>query len=96
MPFVVIARFRAKSGMEDRLEAVLQALVAPTRIEKGCLHYELVQRQDDPCQFTFYEKWEDEASLMAHAQAPHLVKARAERADLLDGPHDVSRWDVVA
>ena len=33
---------------------------------------------------------------MAHAQAPHVVRARAERADLLDGPHDVSRWDVVA
>ncbi len=33
---------------------------------------------------------------MAHAQAPHVVRACAERVDLLDGAHDVSRWNVVA
>lgn len=96
MPFVVIARFRAKAGSEDRLRDVLRALVEPTRAEQGCLHYEMVRSQKDPAAFTFFEKWADEASLMAHAQAPHVVRARAERADLLDGPHDVSRWDVVA
>ena len=94
MPFVVIARFTAKAGQEGRLRDVLSALVAPTRAEAGCLHYEMVQSQSDPRMFTFYEKWEDEPSLMAHAQAPHVIRARAERADLLDGPHDVSRWDV--
>ncbi len=95
MAFVVIARFTAKAGCETRLRDVLSALVAPTRAEAGCLHYEMVQSQTDPRLFTFYEKWEDEPSLMAHAQAPHVVRARAERADLLDGAHEVSRWDVV-
>ena len=96
MPFVVIARFTAKAGSEDRLRDVLRALVEPPRAEAGCLHYEMVQSQADPRMFTFFEKWESEPALMAHAQAPHVVRARAERADLLDGPHDVSRWDVVA
>lgn len=95
MPFVVIARFTAKAGCENRLRDVLSALVAPTRAEAGCLHYEMVQSQADPRQFMFFEKWEDEPSLMAHASAPHVIRARAERAGLLDGPHDVSRWDVV-
>jgi quinol monooxygenase YgiN len=94
MAFVVIARFSAKAGLEGRLREVLSALVAPTRAEAGCLHYEMVQSQDDARKFTFYEKWEDEAALMAHAQTPHVVRARAERVDLLDGPHDVSRWDI--
>ena len=96
MPFVVIARFTAKAGMEGALREVLQRLVEPTRREAGCLHYEMVQSQNDPRAFTFFEKWQDEAALMAHAQTPHVVRARAERVDLLDGPHDVSRWDVVA
>ena len=95
MAFVVIARFTARTGLEHRLREVLSALVAPTRAEAGCLHYEMVQSQDDPRKFTFYEKWESEAALMAHAQMPHVVRARAERVDLLDGPHEVSRWDVV-
>lgn len=96
MAFVVIARFTAKAGQEGRLRDVLSALVEPTRAEAGCLHYEMVQSQADPRMFTFYEKWEDEPSLTAHAHAPHVVRARAERVDLLDGPHDVSRWDLVA
>lgn len=95
MPFVVIARFRAKEGTEAALREVLARLVAPTRAEDGCLHYELVQSQADPAQFTFFEKWRDVDALMAHAQAPHVIRARAERADLLDGPADVTRWDVV-
>lgn len=96
MPFVVIARFRARDGQEGALRDVLAALMEPTRREAGCLHYELVQGQADPRAFTFYEKWEDEPSLMAHAQAPHVVSARELRANLLDGPSDVSRWDVVS
>jgi quinol monooxygenase YgiN len=96
MPFVVIAKFTAKSGMEDRLKAVLEALVAPTRLEAGCLHYELVQAQHDPRQFTFFEKWEDLEALTAHAQTTHVQRARKDRTDFLDGPTDVTRWDVVA
>jgi quinol monooxygenase YgiN len=96
MPFVVIARFTAKSGSEAALREVLLRLVEPTRRETGCLHYEMVQSQNDPLAFTFFEKWQDEATLMASVQTPHVVRARAERVDLLDGPHDVSRWDVVA
>lgn len=95
MPFVVIARFTAKAGCEGRLGEVLSALVLPTRAEPGCLHYEMVQSQADPRMFTFYEKWEDEASLLAHARTPHVVRARADRAELLDGPHEVTRWDIV-
>jgi quinol monooxygenase YgiN len=95
MSFVVIARFTAKQGMESALREVFQRLVEPTRREAGCLHYEMVQSESDPRQFTFFEKWEDEPSLMAHARAPHVARAREERVPLLDGPHDVSRWNVV-
>jgi quinol monooxygenase YgiN len=95
MPFVVIAKFTAKSGMEDRLRAVLEVLVAPTRLEAGCLHYELVQAQADARRFTFYEKWESEEALASHTRTAHVHRARQERVPLLDGPADVTRWDVV-
>jgi len=96
MPFVVIARFTAKAGSEDRLRDVLQALVQPTRGEDGCLHYELVQNQNDPRVFTFYEKWRDEDALTAHTQTEHVRRAREARVPFLDGPSDVTRWHVVA
>ena len=96
MPFAVIAKFTAKSGMEEPLKAVLQALITPTRAEQGCLQYELLQSQSDPRQFTFCEKWTDEEAFAAHGQSPHVRRAREERAGLIDGAGEVGRWDVVA
>ena len=95
MPFVVIARFRAREGSEGELRAVLEGLVEPTRAEAGCLHYELVQSQKDPREFTFFEKWASEEALAAHTQTPHVQRARQERVPFLDGPTDVTRWDLV-
>jgi quinol monooxygenase YgiN len=96
MPFVVIARFTAKPGSESQLRDVLSALVEPTRQEPGCLHYELVQSQNDPRVFTFFEKWESVDALTAHTQTPHVQRARRDRVEFLEGSSDVTRWDVVA
>ena len=96
MPFVVIARFTAKEGAEAQLRGVLSALVEPTREEEGCLHYELVQSQANPRMFTFFEKWASVQALEAHTQTAHIQHARQARVPFLDGPTDVSRWDVVA
>ena len=95
MPFAVIARFTAKEGAEAALRDVFARLVAPTRAEAGCLHYELVQSQSDARLFTFFEKWDSEAAFAAHGQTAHVRRGREERTELIDGPADVSRWDVV-
>jgi quinol monooxygenase YgiN len=34
MEFVVIARYQARAGAEDRVEAALRAMVEPTRAER--------------------------------------------------------------
>lgn len=57
VPITVVARFRAKRGMENRLRQELIALVEPTRREPGCINYDLHQDRDDPVQFLFYENW---------------------------------------
>ena len=96
MPFVVIARITAKSGMEEQLKTVLEPLVAPTRAEAGCLQYDLMRSQSNPRLFTFYEKWASDEAFAAHGQAPHVVRARAERMELVEGPPDVGRWDLLS
>jgi quinol monooxygenase YgiN len=95
MPFAVIARFTAKEGAETQLREVLARLVAPTRAEEGCLHYELVQSQSDPRVFTFYEKWVSAEAHASHLQTAHIARARQDRVPFVEGPADVSRWDVV-
>ncbi len=48
MPLTVNATLKAKDGKEEALFAVLKALVAPTRAEKGCIFYDMHKSDDEP------------------------------------------------
>lgn len=51
MEFVVIARYQARAGAEDRVEAALRAMVEPTRAEPGNLDYEVFRDPEQPAVF---------------------------------------------
>lgn len=91
----VIARVRAKPGMEPRLRAALIALVAPTRSEAGCLNYDLHESIDDPAQFVFYEDWTSRQALDIHSRSPHIFAFRERAKELLAGPTEISLWNKV-
>jgi quinol monooxygenase YgiN len=80
----VIAYMRAAPGKRDELRAALEALIGPTRQEKGYVNYDLHQSIEDPDRFFFYENWESAEDLDAHLAAPHLVEFAARIPDLLD------------
>ena len=46
--------------------------VAETRKEKGCISYDCHSSVTAPNCFVFVERWETQAALDAHGQAPHL------------------------
>jgi quinol monooxygenase YgiN len=69
----VVAKLKAKSGCEEKLAALLQGLVAPTRAEAGCLAYDLHRSHDDPGTFLFTESWASRALWDAHMASPHLA-----------------------
>ena len=73
-PLTVIARLKAKDGSEEKLGAMLRALVAPTRAEKGCINYDLHRSHDDLGLFIFYENWETRPLWDDHMKSPHLVE----------------------
>jgi quinol monooxygenase YgiN len=68
----VVATVVAKQECVEAVKAELLKLVAPTRLEAGCLEYTLHQDIDDPCLFIFYETWENEAALADHMNSPHF------------------------
>ena len=80
----VIAYMRAAPGKRDELRQALEALVEPTRQEKGYVNYDMHQSLQDPDMFFFYENWESEADLDAHLAAPHLTALAARIPELLD------------
>jgi quinol monooxygenase YgiN len=92
----VVARIRAKPGKEAEVQQALLTLVAHTRAEAGCLNYDLHVSHDDPALFLFYENWEGQAHLDAHAQSPHIQAFRAGAAALLAEPVEIKLFRMVS
>jgi quinol monooxygenase YgiN len=91
----VIAHIRAKPGQESRVRQVLQGLVTATRAESGCINYDLHQSQTDPALFVFYENWTSEAHLDAHSKSPHIQSFRKLAGEILAGPVEITKWQVL-
>lgn len=92
----VVARIRAKPGMEDVVLQSLLAMVEATRREAGCLNYDLHVSPDDPGLFLFYENWESKAHLDAHAQSAHIQVFRAHAAEWLAEPVEIKLYRMVS
>jgi quinol monooxygenase YgiN len=85
----VIARAVARAGKADQLKALLQGMLAPTRVEPGCRLYELYE-SGEPGRLYFYELWESQAALEQHAASPHYQHLELVVGDLLEEPFEVN------
>lgn len=93
---ILIAKAKAKPGMEEKVKKELMALVAPTRSEDGCVQYNLHQSKDDPSMFMFYENWLNQQALDEHIQTMHLQALLNMADEILDGPLDVNAWEMIS
>lgn len=93
---ILIAKAKAKPGMEEKVKKELMALVAPTRSEDGCVQYNLHQSKDDPSMFMFYENWLNQQALDEHIQTMHLQALLNMADEILDGPLDVTAWEMIS
>ena len=69
---VVVAIFRARAGREQALSTALQAMLAPTRLESGCLNYDLHRSNDDLGLFFFHETWVSADDHRVHLDTEHV------------------------
>lgn len=91
----VIARVRAKAGLEEQVRKEIVALIAPTRAETGCINYDLHQSADDPALFMLYENWTSMRALEDHLAMPYLEAFKAKAPGLLAEPLDLSFWKMI-
>lgn len=68
----IVANIHAKPDQVDLVRAELEKLVPITRVEKGCIQYDLHQDNENPAHFLFYENWESRELWQTHMNAPHL------------------------
>ncbi len=91
----VLALIVAKPGLEERVSDELEALLAPTRQEEGCINYNFHRSGEDPARFMFYENWRSQQDLDAHLARPHLVRFLGLAGELLAEPVQISLWQEV-
>lgn len=87
--YTIIGTVTARPETRAELAALLQAQVAPTRAEPGCINYDFHADAADPCIFVFYENWTDRAALDAHLAMPHLQPLFSQLDRLLACPVDI-------
>lgn len=92
----VIAKLQARAGKEETLKGILHGLVEPTKKEKGCISYEMLQDRQNPAVMTLVEQWETEADLNTHLGLPHLQTLFAQLPELLAAPPEIIRYKKLA
>ena len=92
----VLARFKAKDGMEEKIKQEIMACVAPTRAEAGCINYDLHQSTDDKRIFILYENWTSKQVLDEHLAMPYLKALAAAAEELCSEPLDITIWKMIS
>ena len=66
--------------------AAAKAVMAATRKEAGCLHYEMFESAIDPSEteLAMIEHWESLETLKAHGESEHVKAFQANVKDLLE------------
>ncbi|CAM2892116.1 putative quinol monooxygenase [Moritella viscosa] len=71
-PLTIIANIEAKADQMELVKTELLKLIEPTRLEEGCIQYDLHQDNNNPALFTFVENWASHELLQKHLNSPHL------------------------
>ncbi len=87
----IFARFRARPGNQNAVEAAFREVVPPTRAEAGCLGLNTFRSTRDPQLFYLHSKWVDEAAFDHHASLPHTVKFIETVGPLIDHELEITR-----
>jgi quinol monooxygenase YgiN len=80
MAYVVVAKWTAKEGQEDRLEQICNEMTEPSRAEPANRFYQAHRSPENPRLFFLYEQYEDEAGYEAHMDSEHFTRLVKEEA----------------
>jgi quinol monooxygenase YgiN len=72
MAYVVCAKWTAKEGEAENVEAAIRRLAGPSKAEPGILQYQPHRDPENPNVFFFYEQYADEAAYQAHVDSAHF------------------------
>lgn len=96
MSVIVAGVVRVPPENLEALRPHMEAMIARSRAEDGCLAYSYAVDVLDPGLIRVFEAWRDEAALEAHFRAPHLAEWRAAWPAFGVSDRRLSLYDVAA
>ena len=90
MSVIVAGTFRVPAEQLAGIQPHLEAVIAATRQEDGCLVYSYAVDVEDPGLIRVFEHWRDQTSLEAHFKSPHMIAWQQVRVQ--HGFHDRRIW----
>lgn len=73
----IVANIIAKKDKIELVKSELIKLIEPTRLEQGCIDYDLHQDNENPAHFVFLENWTSRELLQKHLQSEHIAAYKA-------------------
>jgi quinol monooxygenase YgiN len=65
--------FIAKEGCEEKMRELLTAMVVPSKMEDGCIFYDIFEYENNSKKFMAVESWRDNDALDGHKSTPHYA-----------------------
>ena len=91
----VVAKITAKRDKVEDLKSILLGVVGPTRAEKGCVSYQLLQNKTDESDFVFVEEWTSDAAIDNHMTTAHVQDALTKIESMLAQEPDIRRYMII-
>lgn len=70
-PIAIILEVEIKKECVEEFLKVMEADAQGSRAEPGCLRFDLLRDEENPCKFITYEVFESAAAIEAHRDMPH-------------------------
>jgi autoinducer 2-degrading protein len=72
--FIVIVKVQIKPELLDEFKtAILKNAELSVARDPGCVRFDVLQQQDDPTQWLFYEVYDQEQAWLDHRKAAHFL-----------------------
>lgn len=85
---IVEGSARIPEGAWDEALTAMEAMIAASRKEAGCIEYAYSRDLLDPNLLRIIERWKDKAALVSHFAEPHMAVFRQALGKV--GPQDLS------
>ena len=91
---VVSGTFQFPAGTRQKVLDAMEAVVAQTLQEQGCMCYRFYTDMSDENTYRVFEEWESEQHLAAHGKSAHLNAFRSALGELGMLSRDVKMYHV--